>query len=615
MVERLIQLQAEDGYLGPWPKKERLLGHWDLWGNYHIMLGLLMWSEQTGDQRATTAARKAADLVCATYLNTDRRVFQAGSAEMNMGIIHGLAILYRKTGEARYLQMAKEVLKDFERAGDYYRLGLEGEEYHRTPKPRWESLHSLQGLAELYRITGDDSFRRAFLQHWGSMRRFDLRNTGGFSAGEQASGNPFTPDAIETCCVIAWQCVMLDALRLTGDSTIADDLELATFNAVAGAQHPSGEWFTYNTPINGSRIPSHVQIAFQGRPNAPFLNCCSVNGPRGFGMLSEWGVMRNDQGLAINYYGPMRCEVQLCDGTPIVLEEATEYLIGDTIRLAVHAKTTKPFTLSLRIPAWSAKTEVLINGQKATGIEPGKYLRLTKAWQDGDVITLRLDLGLRYESGDLEQAGNVSVYRGPILLCEDDRFRSVEAGNVDARKLEEAKMASRDTAIGDAADRDPPWLVLDVQADNGKTLRLIDFASVGATGKGYRSWLPAAGIRPPRLVAWLPADGATVGPGELRFQWRKPAAGAGVDSCEVVVSDSSDFTNAIVLHGALRDGVFSVSADDAKKLQPNRAYCWKVIATNTYGNSESLGPYKRFTIDPSLPAASQTVRCPVQATK
>ena len=28
--------------------------------------------------------------------------------------------------------------------------------------------------------------------------------------------------------MIAWQAVMLDALRLTGDPTIADDLELAT---------------------------------------------------------------------------------------------------------------------------------------------------------------------------------------------------------------------------------------------------------------------------------------------------------------------------------------------------------------------------------------------------
>ena len=145
-----------------------------------------------------------------------------------MSIIHGMALLYRKTGDPRYLRMAEEVLKDFQKAGDYYRTGLAGTEYYRTPRPRWESLHSLQGLAELYRITGDPSYRQAFLHHWASIRRFDLRNTGGFSSGEEATGNPYRPDAIETCCVIAWQAVMIDALRLTGDATIADDLELAT---------------------------------------------------------------------------------------------------------------------------------------------------------------------------------------------------------------------------------------------------------------------------------------------------------------------------------------------------------------------------------------------------
>lgn len=612
VVDRLAQLQAEDGYLGPWPKNERLLGHWDLWGHYHIMLGLMLWHEQTGDEKALAVARKMADLVCNTYLDTGRRVASAGSEEMNMSIVHGLALLYRKTGEDRYLRMAKEVVKDFEKGGDYYRQGLQGVEYFRTPKPRWESLHSLQGLAELYRITGDETFRRSFLHHWASMRRFDLRNTGGFSAGEQATGNPFNADqAIETCCVIAWEAVMLDALRLTGDSIIADDLELATLNAVAGAQHPSGEWCTYNTPINGARGPSHQQIAFQARPNAPFLNCCSVNGPRGFGMLSEWGVMRNAEGLMVNYYGPGRASVSLCDGTPITIEQTTDYPIGNTVQLKISLKNAATFTLSLRIPKWSAKTDLSLNAQPMQNVKPGEYLKLTRSWHSGDEITLKLDLGLRYESGDLEQAGNVSLYRGPILLCEDDRFKSDEPIKIDASKLNEARIVPNDETIAKAAGPYSPWLVLDVPTSDGKTTRLIDFANAGATGKGYRSWLPAAGSRPSRPVAWQPADGATLGMGPIRFTWRKPAPTAKADPhYEVVISESPDFGQAIVVQGEQSPGTVIVPTDEVKKLRPNTVYYWKVIASNSCGESESLGPYKRFTIDPSIPAASDDASLP-----
>ncbi|HZO85065.1 MAG TPA: FtsX-like permease family protein, partial [Verrucomicrobiae bacterium] len=89
VVERLVSLQAEDGYLGPWPKNERLLGHWDLWGHYHVILGLLLWNEQTGDAKALVAARRAADLACKIYLDGKRRVLDAGSHEMNMSSLHG----------------------------------------------------------------------------------------------------------------------------------------------------------------------------------------------------------------------------------------------------------------------------------------------------------------------------------------------------------------------------------------------------------------------------------------------------------------------------------------------------------------------------------------------
>jgi DUF1680 family protein len=69
-------------------------------------------------------------------------------------------------------------------------------------------------------------------------------------------------------------------LKLTGDPHAADELELAMLNGGLGAQHPSGRWWTYNTPMDGAREASAHTIVFQARAGTPELNCCSVNGPR-----------------------------------------------------------------------------------------------------------------------------------------------------------------------------------------------------------------------------------------------------------------------------------------------------------------------------------------------
>src|SRR6266436_3267999 len=210
---------------------------------------------------------------------------------------------HRLTGEPRYLRMAREVEKDWERAGDYLRAGLDGREYFQSPRPRWESLHDLQGLLELYRITGEEKYRTAFEHHWRSIARWDRHNTGGFSSGEQATGNPYAPGAIETCCTVAWMALTVDMLRLTGDPLAADELELATFNGAAGAQHPSGRWCTYNTPMDGAREASAHTIVFQSCAGTPELNCCSVNGPRVPGMLSDWALKSAPGGFVLNWFG------------------------------------------------------------------------------------------------------------------------------------------------------------------------------------------------------------------------------------------------------------------------------------------------------------------------
>ena len=609
VVDRLLKLQAEDGYLGPWPKKDRLRGQWDLWGHYHVMLGLLLWSEYSGDERAMVAAKRIADLVCSTFLDTDVRVLNAGSPEMNMGIIHGMARLARMTGNPRYLRMAMEVLKDFESAGDYYHTGLAGEEFFRTPRPRWESLHSLQGMTELYRITGDETFRTAFLNHWASIRRFDYRNTGGFSSGEAASGNPYPNSGIETCCVVAWQEVMMDALQLTGNATIADDLEQTTFNAMLGAQHPSGAWCTYNTSMAGSRHPSHHEIAFQARPDAPHLNCCSVNGPRGHGCISRWGVMRNDKGLVLNYYGPMTATAHLADGTAVIIRQETDYPVGGRIEIFVEPAAAQRFALALRIPAWSGSTSVHLNGKAVRNVAPGTYLSLKRKWKKEDKITLQLDMGLRYDAGDREQIGKASLYRGPILLAWDNRFQKRDRSLlVDVSKLDQSERRPMDDEIMSLAGEYPPWMVVDVPTTDGATIRLIDFASAGAsTIKGrpisaYETWLPADGLRPPRPVGWLPLNGASVPSGPVAFTWRAPA----VDTADarqhtILISDSPDFEKILLQSAPVKGRWLLLSAENSAKLKPEKPYYWKLIAENENGRAESLPPCKRFMIDPAAP--------------
>ena len=326
-VPRLISCQDTDGYLGPWPRGCRLTNvnsegmlTWDTWGHYHAMLGLLLWHEETGDKAALACAASVADLLCRKYLGKKKlRLVDTGKTEMNLAPVHSLCILYRKTKEERYLKLAMQIVDEFAAeskgkplAGDYLRQALGGKEFFQTPKPRWESLHPIMGLAELYWITGEDQYREAFEQIWWSIVKFDRHNNGGFTSGEQAYGDPYNLGAIESCCTIAWVAMSVEMLRMTGNSIVADELELATLNSIVGMHSSTGRWATYNTPMDGLRKgQTNDATAGHFRAGSPELSCCSVNTPRGFGMISDWALMKDTDGLVLNYYGPSAMTAKL----------------------------------------------------------------------------------------------------------------------------------------------------------------------------------------------------------------------------------------------------------------------------------------------------------------
>ena len=500
-VTDLIATQRADGYLGPFPASENMMGpgRWDLWGQYHVMLGLYLWHKETGDKPALAACRRCADLFCRTFLEGGKRVVQAGSEEMNESSIHIFTLLYQDTGEPRYLQMAREIEKDWETApsGDYLRTALAGKPYYQTPKPRWEGLHSVQAIAELYFITGETKYRQAFLQIWSSIQESDRHNTGGFSSGEQATGNPYDPRPIETCCTIAWMAITLDCLRLTGDSRVGDELELATWNAVLGAQSESGRWWTYNTPMDGERKAATQDIVFQARAGSAELNCCSVNGPRGLGMLGDWAIMQAQDGLALNYYGPSSFSVALPSGRKARLTQKTAYPYEGHIHLTVTLETPERFNLQARIPGWSRQTSVTVNGQPQANVHPGTYLPLDRVWQSGDVVEITLAMSPWFWVGEREAKGKTSIYHGPLLLAYDPRFDRYDPAHLptlDVTHPPKMGVGKISGAAPIAGEQSP--LTATFATTDGSTLTLCDFAHAGASGNPYVSWLPCASLVP-----------------------------------------------------------------------------------------------------------------------
>ena len=489
-VRDLIACQEPDGYLGPFPKSSRLTGgNWDVWGHYHCMLGLMLYYEDTGFVPALETCQKAGDLLFETFGHGGPTLTCDGSGgEMNMAVCHALVLLYKKTGVERYLDLAKYIVHEAwneEGAGHYLECALGGKPLIEMPRHRWESIHDWQALAELYWLTGDEQYKNAFMHLWRDGLRGDRHNTGGVTSGEGFQGTPYHDGAIETCCTVAWIAFSIDMLRMTGDSRVADEIEWSTLNSALGAIPYSGRVCAYNVPMDGTRTFG-VELPWQSPKGGPDLNCCSVNANRPLGMIAQWALMQDADGLLLNFYGPGLYEAGLPSGNKVSLRQVTEYPVNPSLRIEVNTATPEEFNLKLRIPSWSTKTTVSVNGEPLPAPCPGSYLRLRREWKTGDTVEIVFDFAPRFWVGAESRDGKVSLYRGPLLLAYDARYNTLDPDNLSALDWQAA-------AIEPAAWHEPiePWFLATVRDATGNAYSVCDLSSAGQTGNHYRTWLPA----------------------------------------------------------------------------------------------------------------------------
>ena len=110
----------------------------------------------------------------------------------------------------------------------------------------------------------------------------------------------------------------------------------------------------------------------------------------------------------------------LHDGTALKIEQKTNYPWSGDVKLTLSPAVPSEFVMYVRIPGWSTKNSVKVNGTEVAGAKPGEYFAIRRRWTEHDTIDLNFDMTthiLKANPAVSEDRGRVAFQRGPIVFC------------------------------------------------------------------------------------------------------------------------------------------------------------------------------------------------------
>lgn len=504
-ARQLAKCQLPDGYLGTYLDKDRWT-EWDVWAHKYNLIGLLTYVRYTGNRELLPTCRRMGDLLCRTFGDEPgkRDIIKAGwhVGMAPTSVLEPMVLLYRMTGEQRYLDFCKYILRAWEQPDGPHIISrlLTLKRVDKVGNGKaYEMLSCLNGALEYYRTVGDPKILEACLNAWQDIVDHRLYITGAASYGEVFRDNYDLPNVAnvgETCVTVTWEQFNAQLLRLTGQARFAEQLEHVVLNQLFGAQKCDGTAWGYYVQMEGSK------------PYSSNLDghCCLSSGPRGVALLPSFALSTDNEGVVVNLYEPGRAKLRLRDRRSIRLSIATRYPQDGSVRIGIEPQHAGTFTIKFRVPAWCAHATCEVNGT-ASNMAPGSdgYVALKRRWRSGDVIQLEFKLEPRLVLGDHLNAGKAALQYGPLVLAADDSLLEpgqelslIELGSTNVVALgvnpepapEAFKTWSGAQVYSIKATLRRDWGGL--KAGAPFPVRLRAFADAGSAGGHYCVWLPIA---------------------------------------------------------------------------------------------------------------------------
>lgn len=446
------------------------------------------------------------------------------------------AELYRETGDKKYLELAQKLIDIRGSVPD----GTDDNQDRYPFRSQYNAMgHAVRatylysGVADLYLETGEEQLMKNLTSIWQDIVTRKMYITGACGAlydGTSPDGTCYKPDSIqkvhqsfgrpyqlpqstahnETCANIGNMLLNWRMFEATGDGKYTDIVENCFFNSILCGISLDGKKYFYTNPLRISKDLPYKLRWSKERTEYISCFCCPPNTLRTLCEVQDYAYSIAENHIFVNLYGESSLNTEIAGIGKISLNQKTDYPWDGQIKLVINkVKKNKEFAVSLRIPGWSTKNSISVNGEMADVVANKGYITINRKWKSGDEIVLNLDMRTRLvEANPLveEARGQVAVQRGPIVYC-------LESQDLNGVSIDDIAIPSNTTftAVPTTIDgsrimaleteaynlNESSWkntLYRELTTNKKKVrIRLIPYYAWGNRGKGEMSiWIPVA---------------------------------------------------------------------------------------------------------------------------
>ncbi|WP_433291337.1 glycoside hydrolase family 127 protein [Actinoplanes sp. CA-030573] len=431
-ISLLEKAQDADGYLNSYYQVDHVDQQWtdlgfshEMYSAGHLIQAAVAAARTTDAPQLLGVARRFADLLVRRF-GPDGADLIDGHPEVETALVE----LYRLTGHEPYLALARRLVEL--RGHGLLGPGRFGPRYWQDHTPLLDAdeatghavrqMYLLAGAVDVAVETRDAALLAAAERLWESALASKTYLTGGQGSRhkDEGFGDPYElpPDRAyaETCAAIGSFQLAWRLLLATGKARYADEMERLLHNGIAGSIALDGRSFFYSNPLQlrTGHDGSHEDTPSQ-RLTWYSCACCPPNLARLMASLHGYVATATPGGLQLHLYAAGT----VVDGD-YTLDVRTSYPWDERIDITVTAAGDGPWTLALRVPAWCRDARLSVNGSLVRAGAQEGYLRVTRTWRAGDVVSLVLAMPPRLVGAHPRVdavRGCAALARGPVVYC------------------------------------------------------------------------------------------------------------------------------------------------------------------------------------------------------